>query len=74
MPEIILANGENARLKAIEILNKAEKEGRFLSLEEQKELDKYEDEIRSWDASIERAERMIALEPEVKTAPKKIQK
>nr|DAH43217.1 MAG TPA: major capsid protein [Caudoviricetes sp.] len=71
------AKRENARLKAMEILNKAEKEDRFLSSEEQKEIDKYEDEIRSWDASIERAERMIAMEPdeieekpEVKTAPK----
>ena len=61
----------------MEILNKAEKEDRFLSSEEQKEIDKYEEEIRSWDASIERAERMIAMEPdeieekpEVKTAPK----
>lgn len=71
------AKRENARLKAMEILNKAEKEDRFLSSEEQKEIDKYEGEIRSWDASIERAERMIAMEPdeieekpEVKTAPK----
>lgn len=71
------AKRENARLKAMEILNKAEKEDRFLSSEEQKEIDKYEDEIRSWDASIEIAERMIAMEPdeieekpEVKTAPK----
>lgn len=71
------AKRENARLKAMEILNKAEKEDRFLSSEEQKEIDKYEEEIRSWDASIERAERMIAMEPdeieekpEVKTAPK----
>ena len=71
------AKRENARLKAMEILNKAEKEDRFLSSEEQKEIDKYEDEIRSWDASIERAERMIAMEPdeieekeELKTAPK----
>ena len=71
------AKRENARLKAMEILNKVEKEDRFLSSEEQKEIDKYEEEIRSWDASIERAERMIAMEPdeieekpEVKTAPK----
>ena len=71
------AKRENARLKAMEILNKDEKEDRFLSSEEQKEIDKYEEEIRSWDASIERAERMIAMEPdeieekpEVKTAPK----
>lgn len=71
------AKRENARLKVMEILNKAEKEDRFLSSEEQKEIDKYEEEIRSWDASIERAERMIAMEPdeieekpEVKTAPK----
>lgn len=60
------AKRENARLKAMEILNKAEKEDRFLSSEEQKEIDKYEDEIRSWDASIKRAERMIAMEPYAK--------
>ena len=41
------AKRENARLKAMEILNKAEKEDRFLSSEEQKEIDKYEERKNS---------------------------
>lgn len=66
MKKILEMRRENARLKAMEILNKAEKEDRVLSSEEQKEFDKYEDEIRSWDASIKRAERMTSLEPYAK--------
>lgn len=72
------AKREDARLKAMEILNKAEKEDRFLTNEEQKEIDGLESEIRSWDESITRAEKMMAMEPdeveekpEVKVAPTK---
>ena len=55
---------EDARLKAMAVLNKAEAEDRFLTEDEQKEIDGYESEIRSWDESITRAERMLAIEPE----------
>ena len=72
------AKREDARLKAMEILNKAEKEDRFLTNDEQKEIDGLESEIRSWDESITRAEKMMAMEPdeveekpEVKVAPTK---
>lgn len=58
------AKREDSRLKAMAVLNKAEEEDRFLSDEEQKEIDKYEDEIRSWDESIHRAEKLMAIEPE----------
>lgn len=58
------AKREDSRLKAMAVLNKAEAEDRFLSDEEQKEIDKYEDEIRSWDESIHRAEKLMAIEPE----------
>ena len=58
------AKREDARLKAMAVLNKAESEDRFLSDAEQKEIDGYETEIRNWDASIERAEKLISLAPE----------
>ena len=57
------AKREDARLKAMAVLNKAEAEDRFLSDEEQKEIDKYETEIRSWDESINRAEKMLSCSP-----------
>ena len=58
------AKREDARLKAMAVLNKAEAEDRFLSDDEQKEIDKYESEIRSWDESINRAEKMLSMQPE----------
>ena len=57
------AKREDARLKAMAVLNKAENEDRFLSKDEQEEIDKLEGEIRSWDESIMRAEKMMAMEP-----------
>lgn len=62
------AKREDARLKAMAVLNKAEAEDRFLSDEEQKEIDGFESEIRSWDESISRAEKMLAIEPEDRNA------
>lgn len=59
------AKREDARLKAMALLSKAEREDRFLSEDEQKSIDDYEQEIRSWDESINRAERMMALAPNV---------
>ena len=53
------------------VLNKAEAEDRFLTEDEQKEIDGYESEIRSWDESITRAERMLAIEPEERTVTEK---
>lgn len=58
------AKREDARLKAMAVLNKAEAEDRFLSEDEQKDIDKYEEEIRAWDESIGRAEKLLAIEPE----------
>lgn len=62
------AKREDARLKAMAVLNKAEAEDRFLSDEEQKEIDKYESEIRAWDESITRAEKVLAIDPEDRAA------
>lgn len=62
------AKREDARLKAMAVLNKAEAEDRFLSDDEQKEIDGFESEIRSWDESINRAEKMLAIEPEDRNA------
>lgn len=65
------AKREDARLKAMAVLNKAEAEDRFLTEDEQKEIDGYESEIRSWDESISRAERMLAIEPEDRSVTEK---
>ena len=62
------AKREDARLKAMAVLNKADAEDRFLTDDEQKEIDKYESEIRAWDESIARAEKMLAIEPEDRAA------
>lgn len=64
------AKREDARLKAMAVLNKAETEDRFLSDDEQKEIDKYEGEIRAWDESINRAEKLLAIEPEDRSEEK----
>lgn len=64
------AKREDARLKAMAVLNKAEAEDRFLSEDEQKDIDKYEEEIRAWDASIGRAEKLLAIEPEDRSTEK----
>lgn len=65
------AKREDARLKAMAVLNKAEAEDRFLTEDEQKEIDGYESEIRSWDESISRAEKMLAIEPEDRSVTEK---
>ena len=64
------AKREDARLKAMAVLNKAETEDRFLTEDEQKEIDKYEGEIRAWDESINRAEKLLAIEPEDRSEEK----
>ena len=64
------AKREDARLKAMAVLNKAEAEDRFLSEEEQKDIDKYVEEIRAWDESIGRAEKLLAIEPEDRSTEK----
>ena len=64
------AKREDARLKAMAVLNKAEAEDRFLSEEEQKDIDKYEEEIRAWDESIGRAEKLLTIEPEDRSTEK----
>lgn len=64
------AKREDARLKAMAVLNKAEAEDHFLSEDEQKDIDKYEEEIRAWDESIGRAEKLLAIEPEDRSTEK----
>lgn len=64
------AKREDARLKAMAVLNKSEAEDRFLSEDEQKDIDKYEEEIRAWDESIGRAEKLLAIEPEDRSTEK----
>lgn len=57
------AKREDARLKAVAILNGAEAEDRFLSDDEQKQVDALEVEIRGWDDNITRAEKLLAAAP-----------
>ena len=64
------AKREDARLKAMAVLNKAEAEDRFLFEDEQKDIDTYEEEIRAWDESIGRAEKLLAIEPEDRSTEK----
>lgn len=75
------AKRENLRLQAMAILNKAEKDDRFLSDEENNEIKRIENEIAKWDESIKRAESIGMInrsaellsdndEPEVKPMPK----
>lgn len=80
------AKRENLRLQAISILNKAEKEDRFLSDEENKEVKRMEEEIAKWDDSIKRAESINTFtplteqletrneEPEIKPMPRSEEK
>ncbi len=60
---------EDARLKAMAVLNGAEAESRYITEAEQAEVDRLENEIRAWDGNIARAERLLALEPEPDTCP-----
>lgn len=57
------AKREDARLKAVAILNVAEAEDRFLNTDEQKQVDALETEIRGWDDNITRAEKLLAVAP-----------
>jgi len=50
------ARKNDCRLKAIQIIEKAEKEDRFLTEEENKELTKLETEMRNWEKQIVRLE------------------
>ena len=57
------AKKEDARLRAVKILDTVENEDRFLTAEEQKDFDTLESEIRSWDESIVRAEKLLGVQP-----------
>ncbi|MFI3162899.1 MAG: phage major capsid protein [Bacillota bacterium] len=74
------AKREDARLKAMAIINQSDAEDRFLTEEEKNKVDAFEVEIRGYDDSIKRAKSMAALEtetdpskpleePEFKSAP-----
>jgi HK97 family phage major capsid protein len=67
------AKREDARLKAMAVLNKAEAEDRFLTDEESGQIDALEAEIRNWDASIQKAEQILALMPESDTEEEKVE-
>ena len=58
------AKREDVRLQAMAIINKADEESRFLTDEEQKELDKLDGEIRNMDDNISRIEKVLAIKPQ----------
>ena len=58
------AKREDSRLKAMAIIDKAEKEARFFTEDEQKEIDKLDEEIRAMDSDIMRIEKVLAIKPE----------
>ena len=58
------ARKNDARLKAMKIIENAEKEERDLTEEEDKQLAKLEDEMRSWEKQIIRLEVFKEDEPE----------
>ena len=61
------AKREDARLKAMALLSKAEEENRFMTEEEKIEEEKLETEIRNYDDEIKRAKTLMSMEPEEKT-------
>ncbi len=64
------ARKNDCRLKAINIIEKAEKEDRFLTEEENKELTRLEEEMRNWEKQIVRLEVFKGDEEEKKTDEK----
>jgi HK97 family phage major capsid protein len=56
------ARREDCRLKAVAIIEQAEKQDRFLSEAETAEVTKLETELRAWDIQIKRAESFTATE------------
>jgi len=60
------AKRENSRLSAMAILDKAGSEDRFVTAEEQTELDKLEVQIREFDKNITNMEKVLAMQPQEK--------
>lgn len=58
------AKREDSRLKAMAIIDKAEKEARFFTEDEQKEIDKLDEEIRAMNSDIARIEKVLAIKPD----------
>ncbi|QGH20227.1 phage major capsid protein [Clostridium butyricum] len=52
----MLARKNDLRLKALAVIDQAQKEGRFLTDEEDKNVKQFEEEMRKWDETIKRAE------------------
>lgn len=59
----MLARKNDLRLKALAIIDQVQKEGRFLTEEEDKNVKQLEEEMRKWDETIKRAE-AIGVEDE----------
>lgn len=55
------AKREDLRLSAVAVLEKAEKEDRFLTDEENSAVKGFEEDILKWDESIKRAESVLAI-------------
>lgn len=53
------AKREELRLKAVELIEKAEREGRYLTEEEEKRIKEYEEGIKRWDDTIENVRKFM---------------
>lgn len=52
----MLARKNDLRLKALAVIDQVQKEGRFLTDEEDKKVKQFEEEMRKWGETIKRAE------------------
>ena len=56
------AKREELRLKAVELIEKAEREGRYLTEEEEKRIKEYEEGIKRWDDTIENVRKFMVVD------------
>jgi HK97 family phage major capsid protein len=56
------AKREELRLKAVELIEKAEREGRYLTEEEEQRIKEYEEGIKRWDDTIENVRKFMVVD------------
>lgn len=56
------AKREELRLKAVEVIEKAEREGRYLTEEEEQKIKEYEEGIKRWDETIENVRKFMIVD------------
>ncbi|MCX7903037.1 MAG: phage major capsid protein [Caloramator sp.] len=56
------AKREELRLKAVELIEKVEREGRYLTEEEEQKIKEYEEGIKRWDETIENVRKFMVID------------